>query len=105
MYTKQRLKEGDNRSYDGWKRQLCFENYAMPQSLGITLSIVNLTVKAQDFKLRPSFISLVEKEFSSVGKYLRTHTCICIIFLRNAIPSNSMGYPPMLFDCGFSLSY
>ena len=36
--------------------------YILPQATDITSSIVNPTVEANNFKLRPALISLVEKD-------------------------------------------
>ena len=37
-------------------------DYALPQALGITSSIVNLVVEASNFELNPALISFVEQE-------------------------------------------
>ena len=37
-------------------------DYAMPQSSGITSSIVNPAVEVNNFELRPALISLVERD-------------------------------------------
>jgi len=79
-------------------------DYAMPQASGFTSSIVSPTIEANNFELNPVLISFVELD--QFGGYLRTTpTRTFVNFLRSATLSNSMGYPPMLFNCGSSLSH
>ena len=46
----------------GGDRRKELRDYAMPQSLGITSSIVNPTIEAHNFELRATLITFVEKD-------------------------------------------
>ena len=80
-------------------------DYVMPQSSGITSSIVNPTIDVNKFELRRAFISLVERDqfgghpSENLNMHLRNFLVKCDTIKLNGVPT----YVILLWLFSFSL--
>jgi len=79
----------------GWDIRV-LRDYAMPQSSGITSSVVSPMVEVHNFELRPTLISLVERDqfgghpSENPNMHLRNFLTKCDIVKLNGVPTDAI---------------